>query len=636
MSSTVQDTNLFNGISGIFGQNGDGLAPGHSLEVAGNDSVVSITVFNPDRVDLQIEFTRQNENQWLPLGEVTADSRIYYTVWHEGYLYRVRQMSASARGVNVRVQNNLDSTISDEVNGGFMGLVSLNPAGPHTHAISEVIGLEAQLLAIAASIDPNDQSTKTLLLGGQNAPTVNTVPPEIVALTGDDAEPDDTPKAVFDNYIVYYKYDENGSPEETGRISRVSSNVPASFDEREIIAGDGTGATTASGVTLTPLPGENYWPVDLSDYPEGPDENGNPVEFVINIPAVVDQHKIYIKAVNDSATAQRRLVINQTGSLNGTDPATGNSIIIAHGDDSVVLFSRSDGTNFTGYDVVASHIFQNAVPANGNAAATASSDVLYDEVSITAGTTTMTLADMPAGNWWGLHAITTTGAQTRVLPSAWLTPGREFTINRVGDNDITVVVDDGREIDGEALGSILLIPGRADYKVLDDADNTIVLTTPLPHNAGGGSTTTPTTINQMPVALGEVVTAIKNTALRFPLASFDADGIVSAPTITQPANGTVTIVLDNVIEYTPNTDYTGVDEFTFTVDDNDGDTSGAGVISVNVIETQAAYRGSVFPDAQTTSLDKIIIEGHANPLIPNNLYIRYGVSPNSYWMEAGA
>ena len=161
MSSTVQDTNLFNGISGIFGQIGDGLSPGFSLEVAGNDSIVSITVFNPDRVDLQVEFTRQNENQWLPLGEVTADSRIYYTVWHEGYLYRVRQMAASTRGVNVRVQNNLDSTISDEVNGGFMGLVSLNSAGPHTHAISEIIGLEAQLLAITASIDPNDQSTKT-------------------------------------------------------------------------------------------------------------------------------------------------------------------------------------------------------------------------------------------------------------------------------------------------------------------------------------------------------------------------------------------------------------------------------------------------------------------------------------------
>ena len=183
---------------------------------------------------------------------------------------------------------------------------------------------------------------------------------------------------------------------------------------------------------------------------------------------------------------------------------------------------------------------------------------------------------------------TTTGAQTRVLPSAWLTPGREFTINRVGDNDITVVVDDGREIDGEALGSILLIPGRADYKVLDDADNPIVLTTPLPHNAGASA---PTPINQVPVALGEVVTTTANTPLRFPLASFDVDGIVSAPNITQPANGTVTIVSDNVIEYTPNADYVGVDEFTFTVDDDDGDTSPDGVISINVIEAQgSAYK----------------------------------------------
>ena len=63
---------------------------------------------------------------------------------------------------------------------------------------------------------------------------------------------------------------------------------------------------------------------------------------------------------------------NQTGSLNGTDPATGNSIIIAHGDDSVVLFSRTDGTNFTGYDVVASHIFQNtaSISVSGSGATT--------------------------------------------------------------------------------------------------------------------------------------------------------------------------------------------------------------------------------------------------------------------------
>ena len=366
-------------------------------------------------------------------------------------------------------------------------------------------------------------------------------------------------------------------------VKEMIDAATADLNVTEIIAGDGTGGTTASGVTLTPLPGENYWPVDLSGYPEGPDANGDPVDFVINIPAVPDQHKIYIKAVNDSASAQRRLVINQTGSLNGTDPATGNSIIIAHDDDSVVLFSRSDGTNFTGYDVVASHIFQNAVTGNGNAADTASSDVLYDEVSEDAGTKTWTVAEMGNVNWWGLHADTTTGPQIHVLPSAWLTPSREFTINRVGDNDITVVVDDGREIDGEALGSILLIPGRADYKVLDDADNTIVLTTPLPHNAGASE---PTPINQVPVALGEVVTTTANTPLRFPLASFDLDGIVSAPNITQPANGTVTIVSDNVIEYTPNTDYIGVDEFTFTVDDNDGDTSDDGVISVNVIELQ--------------------------------------------------
>ena len=93
------------------------------------------------------------------------------------------------------------------------------------------------------------------------------------------------------------------TPDSTSPTGFSYQTLLAQPNVTEILAGDGTGSTIASGVTLTPLAGENYWPVDLSDLPEGPDANGDPVDFVINIPAVVAQHRIYIKAIDDSASA---------------------------------------------------------------------------------------------------------------------------------------------------------------------------------------------------------------------------------------------------------------------------------------------------------------------------------------------
>ena len=140
-------------------------------------------------------------------------------------------------------------------------------------------------------------------------------------------------------------------------------------------------------------------------------------------------------------------------------------------------------------------------------------------------------------------------------------------------------------------------------------------------------------VNQAPIALGEVVTVVKNTALRFPLASFDADGTVSAPVITQqPANGTVTVISVNVIEYTPNTDYIGVDEFKFEVTDDESATSPDAAININVIEIRSqALRASVFPDANIE--DRVIIENHADDQIPDDEYLSFGEIPNRYWEQ---
>jgi len=111
----------------------------------------------------------------------------------------------------------------------------------------------------------------------------------------------------------------------------------------------------------------------------------------------------------------------------------------------------------------------------------APSEILFNEYSDTAGVTTWTEAQLGKGRKWGLTADTTTGIQTHELPDAWLTPGKELTINRVGNNDLIVRVGDGtiREIVGDLTGANLQVPGIAVFKVL--SDNSIVVTTPIPH-----------------------------------------------------------------------------------------------------------------------------------------------------------
>ena len=95
------------------------------------------------------------------------------------------------------------------------------------------------------------------------------------------------------------------------------------------------------------------------------------------------------------------------------------------------------------------------------------------------------------------------------------------------------------------------IPGRADYKVLDDADNTIALTTPLPHNAGGQAMTTGGLIMQaeqsadfMAVAGNEypVNTAASNIVVSEPASPITSDSFaVFCSRLTTDATNTIRV-----------------------------------------------------------------------------------------------
>ncbi len=67
--------------------------------------------------------------------------------------------------------------------------------------------------------------------------------------------------------------------------------------------------------------------------------------------------------------------------------------------------------------------------------------------------------------------------------------------------------------------------------------------------------------------------------------------------VTQPANGAVTIAADGSIRYTPNTDFVGKDSFSYTISDENGVTSSAAVILTVTITNEAP---TVVDDTATT------------------------------------
>ena len=85
-------------------------------------------------------------------------------------------------------------------------------------------------------------------------------------------------------------------------------------------------------------------------------------------------------------------------------------------------------------------------------------------------------------------------------------------------------------------------------------------------------------VNDAPVANAQSVTTAEDTALGITVSASDIEGDTLSYSYTQPAHGTVTGTGSSVI-YLPAANYTGPDNFTFTVDDGNG---GSAAATVNI------------------------------------------------------
>ena len=105
-----------------------------------------------------------------------------------------------------------------------------------------------------------------------------------------------------------------------------------------------------------------------------------------------------------------------------------------------------------------------------------------------------------------------------------------------------------------------------------------------------------TTINIAPVANNETTTTLETTAVNIPVLSVDLPvstfNVSSLAITTQPAHGSVVVNSDGSVTYTPAGTFIGGDEFQYTIEDNNGQTSNIGIVDINVGVEISSAKGS--------------------------------------------
>jgi len=103
-----------------------------------------------------------------------------------------------------------------------------------------------------------------------------------------------------------------------------------------------------------------------------------------------------------------------------------------------------------------------------------------------------------------------------------------------------------------------------------------------------------------PVAVDDLATTEAGTPVSVDILSndFDPDGVLVPATvrvISGPTNGTVAVNPDGTITYTPGDGFAGTDQFTYTVEDDDGNVSNTALVTIEV--PGVAGRGGAVADS---------------------------------------
>jgi len=167
---------------------------------------------------------------------------------------------------------------------------------------------------------------------------------------------------------------------------------------------------------------------------------------------------------------------------------------------------------------------------------------------------------------------------------------------------LNVLVND-TDIDGNLVPGSVAVEQSTNGSVSVNPDGTLVYTPnsdfngvdsfayTVEDNDGGVSAPTTVTVtvspvNDAPRAIADSVSTNEDTALTFNVVAndTDVDGSLNpgSVVVTAPTNGSATVDANGVVTYTPNSDFNGVDSFTYTLVDGEGATSTPAVVTVTV------------------------------------------------------
>jgi CshA-type fibril repeat protein len=299
---------------------------------------------------------------------------------------------------------------------------------------------------------------------------------------------------------------------------------------------DGENGNTSGEITYTP--DDNYSGHDTFTY-TFTDENGNiiPVSVLVIVSPT---------GLNDSYTTNLNtpVTIDVLANDSGTDLSIDSVTNPSHGSveivDGEIVYTPND--NYSGTDTFT----YTGIDSDGNT---------Y--------TNTVTVIVLPKG----LDDTDTTNVNTPV------------TLDVLANDSGTDLSIDS--VTNPTHGSVEIVDGEIVYTPDDNYSGTDTFTyTGI--DSDGNTYTNLVTITVLPKAVDDVTLVKENSSVTLNVTINDKGTKLIVTSIGTPHNGTVKINSDGTITYTPNKDFSGIDTFSYTVTDAEGNTTTA-TITITVL-----------------------------------------------------
>ena len=250
-------------------------------------------------------------------------------------------------------------------------------------------------------------------------------------------------------------------------------------------------------------------------------------------------------------------------------------------------------------------------PANGTAVVDTNGTVLYTPDSGYSGTDTFTYTiDDNSGATSNVATVTISISLFNQPPVA-----ADDTVNTLEATTVSInVIANDSDIDGSIdISSLTIINLPANGTAVVDTTggatimdiSGLIQYTPYPGYSGtdtftytidddSATTSNEATVtisispsNQSPVAADDTGNTMEDTMVSINVIAndSDADGTIDLSTLTiinVPSNGTAVAYTDGTIRYTPNSGYSGIDSFTYTIDDDRGVTSNEAKVTITI------------------------------------------------------